>query len=49
MTTIYGTSGDDRLRGTAKADAIYGQQGDDLIRGAQGRDFLYGDSAQTRS
>lgn len=42
MATIFGTSEDDILRGTRRADEIYGRQGDDLISGAQGRDFTYG-------
>lgn len=42
MATIYGTSGEDILRGTAGPDAIYGYADDDYIRGGQGRDFIYG-------
>jgi hypothetical protein len=39
---ISGTQGDDRLRGTIRADQIYGLNGDDTLFGFAGRDELYG-------
>jgi Ca2+-binding RTX toxin-like protein len=40
--TIVGSAGDNRLRGTPKADVIVGRGGDDVISGRDGRDLLCG-------
>lgn len=40
--TIWGTAGDDRLRGTPAADVICGLGGDDRIEGLGGKDVLLG-------
>lgn len=42
MTTIFGTSGNDNLRGTAAADTLFGLAGNDLIFGGNGPDFIDG-------
>lgn len=42
MATIFGTAGDNRLRGTVSADTIHGLGGNDDISGVQGRDMLFG-------
>lgn len=39
---IYGTSGNDRIRGTLKNDLIYGFEGDDTIDGGNGADCIIG-------
>jgi Ca2+-binding RTX toxin-like protein len=41
-TTIHGTDGNDRLRGTAQADQIFGHGGNDDIRPGAGDDVVYG-------
>jgi len=40
--TIVGTVGDDRIRGTNRADVIVGLTGRDIIRGRGGRDRICG-------
>lgn len=42
MSTIYGTSGNDTLNGTAYADVIYGMSGNDRIYGNAGDDYIDG-------
>ncbi len=42
LPTIVGTVGDDRLRGTKRADVIVGLTGRDIIRGRGGRDRICG-------
>lgn len=39
---IYGTTGDNVLRGLAGNDTLYGRAGDDVIEGGAGADTLYG-------
>ncbi|CAM3370909.1 Hemolysin-type calcium-binding repeat-containing protein [Asticcacaulis taihuensis] len=39
---IYGTTGDNVLRGLAGNDTLYGRAGDDVIEGGAGVDTLYG-------
>ncbi len=39
---IYGTSGNDRLRGTSKNDLIIGFEGNDQIEGGSGHDCIVG-------
>jgi hypothetical protein len=46
--TIFGTEGDDRLRGTRTADVIAGLRGDDAIAGRGGRDLICGGRGKDR-
>ena len=39
---LYGTEGDDIIRGKRGSDVIGGKNGDDILRGGGGNDFLYG-------
>ena len=41
-STIAGTSGNDRLNGTAGRDVIYGYEGDDVLNGRAGADTMLG-------
>lgn len=45
---IYGTSGNDRLRGTGKNDLIVGLEGNDRIDGGNGDDCLIGNEGNDR-
>jgi len=40
--SLYGTSGDDNIKGKKGDDVIRGYQGDDVLRGGPGDDILYG-------
>ena len=42
LPTIVGTVGDDRIRGTKRADVIVGLTGRDIIKGRGGRDRICG-------
>jgi hypothetical protein len=42
LPTIVGTVGEDRIRGTNRADVIVGLAGRDIIRGRGGRDRICG-------
>ena len=44
---VIGTSADDTLRGSARADALYGDEGKDTIDGAGGNDLLVGEEYRT--
>jgi Ca2+-binding RTX toxin-like protein len=46
--TLKGTSGDDRLIGSAKADALYGRGGDDRLNGGGDKDVLSGGAGADR-
>jgi Ca2+-binding RTX toxin-like protein len=46
--TIYGTTGPDRLRGSAKADTICGLAGNDVLLGLGGDDVLLGGDGNDR-
>ncbi len=41
-STIYGSSGNDQIVGTAGPDLIYGEAGNDVLIGGYGNDTLYG-------
>jgi subtilisin family serine protease len=46
MTEKTGTNGNDRIRGTKKADNLWGGGGDDRLNGADGSDGLMGESGR---
>ncbi len=46
--TIYGTSGNDRLRGTNKNDLIIALEGDDVIDGSNGHDCIISLTGNTK-
>jgi Ca2+-binding RTX toxin-like protein len=46
--SIFGTSGNDILKGTPEFDSIFGDDGDDTINGVGGDDFLFGQNGNDK-
>jgi Ca2+-binding RTX toxin-like protein len=49
VTGVFGTNGDDQLRGSGAEDFLFGDRGDDRIKGRGTADILIGGSGQDKA